>query len=631
VKTTYLRPLLLAALLGCSAFAVAAPGNTLTYQGTLGTPTGTPIQGTRSITFRLYFAQDGSTAYWSETQIVTLANGRFAVELGADTPLPNELFGEPLFLGLQVDGDVEMTPRLKLSATPYAFRARSLMRGTIHVPADGTPAENGSALRAALATATAPAADNRYVISVDAGDFDLGTSSLVVPSYVSLSGAGPQATLLKADVTGPALVLSSHTGIDALGVLNTGAGGTLALPTAAVQVADAATDVAIEGSSVASMPAGAVQGTDVRMGITFTRASRLVIDDVDVAVERGLTVYGLRAAVAPGAPTETGVVVRDTRIAVSSATNVRGLDISGRMELEVDGLDIRASAGTMAPNDTLGFRVQAETMLVARGLDIDMDYAGSTPNILRGINTNRPASVDISDFRIDVETAGCTPTGFRNGIVAFNAAPGTLLAPGAPRFRNGTIEVEATDCFAGGVYSSGSAPVMDNLRIHAVGHGTGNQGAAAYQQRTSGDACEDSYTMPLTASLSHSTLTASADTGFAPAVDTCVGDLAIEHSVLVGGHTGFRAGDNSVSIPTFRIQDSQLRGTLHSALITDGEATGRVVNTVFETPFTPVVAFDDAQTLLRSKIACLASSTPTTFTAGPICACTAGADCPAIP
>ena len=631
VHTARLRPLLLAALLGCSFVAGAAPSNTLTYQGRLGSASGTPIDGARSITFRLYFEQAGVTSYWTETQTVTIDDGRFAVELGAITPLPDSLFGEQLFLGIQVAGDVEMTPRLKLTATPYASRARSLLRGTIHVPADGTPVENGNALRAAVASATAPAADNRYVVDVDAGDFDLGTASLVLPSHVSLTGAGAKATRIQGEVTGATLVLSSNTGLSALGVLNTGAGGTLAQTTAAVQVADAATDVAIDDAYIASMPAGATQGTDVRSGISFTRATRLVIDDVDIAVERGTTIYGLRASVSAGAPTETGIVVRDTRIAVSSATNVRGVDISGRMELDIDGLDIRTSAGTMAPTDTLGFRVQLETALIARGLDIDMDYAASTPNVLRGININRSASVDISEFRIDIDTAGCTPTGFRNAIVAFNPAATGLLAPTAPRFRNGTIEVDTTDCFAGGIYSSGSAPVMDNLRITATGRGAGNQGAAAYQQRTSGDACEGSYTMPLTASLSNSTLTATAESGFAPAVDTCVGDLAIENSVLVGTHTGFRAGDNSVSTPTFRIQGSQLKGTLHSALITDGEGTGRVFHTVFETPFTPVVAFDDTQTLARSKIACLATTTTTTFTAGPICPCTAGADCPSVP
>lgn len=629
--TRYLSPLLLAALLGCSTLLTAAPAQTLTYQGTLGTAAGAPIDGARSITFRLYFAQDGAIAYWSETHNVSIDDGRFAVELGATTPLPNELFGEQLFLGIQVDGDVEMTPRLELTASPYAFRARSLMRGTIHVPADGTPAENGNALRAAIASAAAPAADNRYVISVDAGDFDLGTTSLVVPSHVSLSGAGPKATRLQAAVTGATVELSSNTGIASLGVLNTGAGGTFALPTSAVQLTALATDVAIDSVALASMPAGSTQGADVRAGVYFSRASRVVIDDVDVDVQRSQYVYGLRASAAPGAPAETGLVVRDTRIALSSANFVRGVDVSGRFDIAVDGLSVHATAGTIAATDTIGFRVQLETSLTASDLEIDMDYAASTPGMLRGIATNASANVDISNFRIDIGAGACDGTGFRDAIVAHNGAPdGVLLAQNAPQFRDGVIKLDTSDCFAGGVFSSGSAPLMDNLRIHVVSRGTANRGAFGYLQRSAADLCNGGYAMPTTANLRHSTITAQAESGFSAAVDSCIGDLAVEHTTMVGDGAGFRAGDNSVVSHSFRIVDSQMKGTTSSAVVSDGEANGRIYNSVFETPFTPVVAFPDAQTAGRSTIGCVASSTPTTFTATG-CPCTMAPNCPSSP
>lgn len=95
---------------------------TMTYQGVLTDLRGQAIDGERSISFRLYEALGEGEPIWEERHVgVQVASGAFSVELGSVTRLPDDLGDRALFLGLQVDGDDEMTPRLKVGAS---LRAR---------------------------------------------------------------------------------------------------------------------------------------------------------------------------------------------------------------------------------------------------------------------------------------------------------------------------------------------------------------------------------------------------------------------------------------------------------------------------------------------------------------------------
>ncbi|PDV97907.1 hypothetical protein [Candidatus Chloroploca asiatica] len=126
--------LLVAAMLATSTLAgptwQAAPaGNTATtttinYQGHLTNPGGTPVSATLPMTFNLYAAPTGGTAVWTEqrsgSNAVPVSNGLFNVALGSVTPIPVNLFGAPLWLGISVNGDAEMSPREQLASVPYA-------------------------------------------------------------------------------------------------------------------------------------------------------------------------------------------------------------------------------------------------------------------------------------------------------------------------------------------------------------------------------------------------------------------------------------------------------------------------------------------------------------------------------
>ncbi|MFO0920537.1 MAG: hypothetical protein U0451_02590 [Candidatus Saccharimonadales bacterium] len=106
--------------------AQAATSSTLNFQGRLSNASGSIVSdGTYSIEYKLYNVSSGGTAQWTETQgTVSIRNGYFSVRLGSITSFPGTIdWSQEQWLTMNVNGDGEMTPRLKLTAVPYAFRA----------------------------------------------------------------------------------------------------------------------------------------------------------------------------------------------------------------------------------------------------------------------------------------------------------------------------------------------------------------------------------------------------------------------------------------------------------------------------------------------------------------------------
>ncbi len=102
----------------------------ISYQGTLTNVAGQPISGNTALTFRLYAAPSGGSALWTEAHTggnaVPVSNGLFNVNLGSLTPIPSAIWkNNPLYLGIQVNSDPEMTPREQLGAVPYAMVAQT--------------------------------------------------------------------------------------------------------------------------------------------------------------------------------------------------------------------------------------------------------------------------------------------------------------------------------------------------------------------------------------------------------------------------------------------------------------------------------------------------------------------------
>lgn len=118
--------------------ARAAVPSTISYQGVLTNDAGQPLaDGNYSLTFRLYFSALGGIAAWTETQpAVPLSKGVFSVTLGSVAPLAIG-FDNPIWLGVSVGTDPELSPRTALAAAPYALGLRTPLPGVGWARSDG--------------------------------------------------------------------------------------------------------------------------------------------------------------------------------------------------------------------------------------------------------------------------------------------------------------------------------------------------------------------------------------------------------------------------------------------------------------------------------------------------------------
>lgn len=99
----------------------------ISYQGTLTDDQGDPINGTKDLTITVYASESSITPLWVEFHDdVAVNDGAFAILLGENTPLPDNLFGDPSrWMGIQVDG-VTLTPWQRFTSVPYALNADKL-------------------------------------------------------------------------------------------------------------------------------------------------------------------------------------------------------------------------------------------------------------------------------------------------------------------------------------------------------------------------------------------------------------------------------------------------------------------------------------------------------------------------
>ena len=96
---------------------------TISYQGVLVDTSGAVVSdGSYDLTFALYDTDGGGTALWSETQSLAVSDGVFSVILGSVEVL-DLAFDAAYWLGIAVDGGMELTPRMELTSLAYAIHA----------------------------------------------------------------------------------------------------------------------------------------------------------------------------------------------------------------------------------------------------------------------------------------------------------------------------------------------------------------------------------------------------------------------------------------------------------------------------------------------------------------------------
>ena len=103
--------------------AHAAIPHFINFQGKATTTDGTPLDGAHKLTFRIYDAVTGGNREWEEEHATAaVTNGIFQVSLGSVTSLDLD-FEEEYWISVEVGADGEMSPRSRLAATGYAYKA----------------------------------------------------------------------------------------------------------------------------------------------------------------------------------------------------------------------------------------------------------------------------------------------------------------------------------------------------------------------------------------------------------------------------------------------------------------------------------------------------------------------------
>ena len=102
-------------------------GGTIALQGILRDPNGTTVtDGSYSLTIKLYEDVTGGTPVFTEViGSAAVQNGVFSIEIGATSASSSDLdqvpFNTTYYVGVTVESGTEMTPRTKLTVSPYSM------------------------------------------------------------------------------------------------------------------------------------------------------------------------------------------------------------------------------------------------------------------------------------------------------------------------------------------------------------------------------------------------------------------------------------------------------------------------------------------------------------------------------
>lgn len=185
----YICAILLSLSFVASVPSSAQVPRVLSYQGTLSDSEASPVNEPVRLTFRLFDRLTGGTSLWEEVhEQVPVSNGSFDLTLGETTPI-DITFDGPTWLEIQVNDSAPLSPRTRLTASPYSLHALSVSDGAVteDVIADETVVRSINGLRDVV---TLVAGDNVTVFQEEEGEIIISASVAGAGSSLPAEGTG---------------------------------------------------------------------------------------------------------------------------------------------------------------------------------------------------------------------------------------------------------------------------------------------------------------------------------------------------------------------------------------------------------------------------------------------------------
>jgi hypothetical protein len=406
---------------------------TLSYQAVLTDNAGIPKpDGMYAITFRLYVAESGGAALWTESQTLQLKQGLFSAVLGTVVPLGPELtFAQPYWLSLEVAPDAEMSPRLPLTATGYSLGPWAAIPPVGNSPKGKTGALDG-------------VPDNIYY----AGSVGIGANS-VEPGY-------------KLDVTGSTLLRPGGLG----GLIGF---GTPNFETGMSIVGTNRADVRFDGTTLKLVAGPGASGPPPSSnGVSITTTGNVGVGiaipgaglRLDVNGTTRISPGGLGGSIGFGTPNaETGMTIvgsnrADVRFDGTTLKLVAGPGASGPPP-STYGIAITTAGnvgiGTTNPGTRLEVigRTKTGTLEITAGSDLAEPFDTelddiSEPGSIMVIDALNPGKLKVSEQEYDSKVAGIV-----------SGAGG--IHPGITLQQSGVLEGKSLIAIAGRVYCKADA------------------------------------------------------------------------------------------------------------------------------------------------------------------------------
>lgn len=234
-----------------------------------------------------------------------------------------------------------MRSKLTLFALALLFLATlaAAQPTTVYVsPVAGNPTASGTNLLNALAGITTASATNPYVLKLDPGIYDVGSTIVQMKAYVDIEGSGQQSTIVRGSGNNDfgyltAIVKGAAScELRSLQVLSVGSAG----QAASIAVLLPGTNTSLRDLAVQS------SGASVNWGVRVLSAAP-TIQDVNVTVSGGTYAYGISNTGSSGSPS----VIKRAVINVSGASSNYGIYNDGSAAVkEVRDAEVNVSGST---------------------------------------------------------------------------------------------------------------------------------------------------------------------------------------------------------------------------------------------------------------------------------------------